>query len=135
MNTPGAPGWAYSTIYIHLNEKAGGGQNFVTSGGIPGSVTAGLNLLSSTMQTANREGRARGWGLGALAFAAALAIGSGGPARAADQIEDTLPAQAYKVVKYLKQNGYQNVGVLKFRVQKGNERSDKPCQYRGRSVS
>ena len=40
---PVTPGWAYSTIYLHLNEKAGGGQNFVTSGGIPGSVTAGLN--------------------------------------------------------------------------------------------
>src|ERR1700754_5125011 len=46
---PVAPGWAYSTIYIHLNEKAGGGQNFVTSGGIPGSVTAGLNAHADVL--------------------------------------------------------------------------------------
>ncbi|KRQ03035.1 SphA family protein [Bradyrhizobium manausense] len=46
---PAAPGWAYSTIYIHLNDKAGGGQNFVTSGGIPGSVTAGLNAHADVL--------------------------------------------------------------------------------------
>jgi hypothetical protein len=46
---PVTPGWAYSTIYIHLNEKAGGGQNFVTSGGIPGSVTAGLNAHADVL--------------------------------------------------------------------------------------
>jgi len=46
---PVTPGWAYSTIYIHLNEKAGGGQTFVTSGGIPGSVTAGLNAHADVL--------------------------------------------------------------------------------------
>ncbi|MFK4523010.1 hypothetical protein ABIF90_000991 [Bradyrhizobium japonicum] len=46
---PVTPGWAYSTIYLHLNEKAGGGQNFVTSGGIPGSVTAGLNAHADAL--------------------------------------------------------------------------------------
>ena len=46
---PVAPGWAYSTIYIHLNETAGRGQNFVTSGGIPGSVTAGLNAHADVL--------------------------------------------------------------------------------------
>ncbi|MCP3405887.1 transporter [Bradyrhizobium sp. CCGB01] len=46
---PVTPGWAYSTIYIHLNEKGGGGQNFVTSGGVPGSVTAGLNAHADVL--------------------------------------------------------------------------------------
>lgn len=46
---PVTPGWAYSTIYIHLQEKAGREQNFVTSGGIPGSVTAGLNAHADVL--------------------------------------------------------------------------------------
>ncbi|WFU68780.1 transporter [Bradyrhizobium sp. CB2312] len=46
---PVTPGWAYSTIYIHLSDKAGTGQNFVTSGGIPGSVTAGLNAHADVL--------------------------------------------------------------------------------------
>jgi hypothetical protein len=46
---PVTPGWAYSTIYIHLQENAGRGQNFVTSGGIPGSVTAGLNAHADVL--------------------------------------------------------------------------------------
>ena len=46
---PVTPGWAYSTIYIHLQENASRGQNFVTSGGIPGSVTAGLNAHADAL--------------------------------------------------------------------------------------
>ena len=41
--TPVTPGWAYTTIYLHLDQSAGGGKNFVTSGGVGGSVVAGLN--------------------------------------------------------------------------------------------
>jgi hypothetical protein len=40
--TPGVPGWAYSTIYLHLQANAGAAQNFVTSGGARGSVVTGL---------------------------------------------------------------------------------------------
>jgi hypothetical protein len=46
---PVTPGWAYSTIYIHLQDKAGAGQNFVTSGGVAGSVTAGLNAHADVL--------------------------------------------------------------------------------------
>lgn len=42
-------------------------------------------------------------------------------APAADRIEENLPAQAYKALKYLKSQGCENVGVLKFRVKKGND--------------
>src|SRR5262245_59864223 len=78
------------------------------------------SLMSGAMQT-NSPARRTRRDLTALACVFVLAIEHSGPARAADQIEDNLPAQAYKVVKYLKKNGYQNVGVLKFRVQKGTE--------------
>lgn len=37
------PGWAYDTIYIHLQPNADGGKIFVTSSAIPGSAVAGLN--------------------------------------------------------------------------------------------
>src|SRR5215475_2420806 len=47
--TPVTPGWAYSTIYIHLDQSAGGGKNFVTSNGIPGSVVAGLNAHADVL--------------------------------------------------------------------------------------
>ena len=40
---PGVPGWAYSTIYVHEQENAGGGKNFVTSGGTGGSIVSGLS--------------------------------------------------------------------------------------------
>ncbi|MGV7215078.1 SphA family protein [Bradyrhizobium sp. UFLA05-112] len=46
---PTVPGWAYSTIYIHLQANAGGGQNFVTSGGVPGSVAAGINAHADVL--------------------------------------------------------------------------------------
>src|SRR5262252_6592022 len=46
---PAVPGWAYSTIYIHLQANAGAGQNFVTSGGKSGSVTAGLNAHADVL--------------------------------------------------------------------------------------
>jgi hypothetical protein len=47
--TPTMPGWAYETIYIHLNQSAGGGKNFVTSGGAGGSVVAGLNAHADAL--------------------------------------------------------------------------------------
>jgi hypothetical protein len=40
--TPTVPGWAYSTIYLHLQANAGAAQNFVTSNGVRSSVVAGL---------------------------------------------------------------------------------------------
>ncbi|WP_454621797.1 SphA family protein [Bradyrhizobium cenepequi] len=40
---PTVPGWAYTTIYLHLQENAGAGRNFVISGRAGGSVVAGLN--------------------------------------------------------------------------------------------
>jgi len=40
---PGVPGWAYASIYLHLQANAGAAQSFVTSGGARGSVTTGLN--------------------------------------------------------------------------------------------
>lgn len=51
----------------------------------------------------------------------ALGLLAGGPARAADHIDAALPKQADKVLDWLKKQGYQNVGVLKFRVQKGKQ--------------
>lgn len=47
--TPTMPGWAYETIYIHLDQSAGGGKNFVTSGGAGGSVVAGLNARADVL--------------------------------------------------------------------------------------
>jgi hypothetical protein len=47
--TPTVPGWAYSSIYIHLQQNAGAGMNFVTSGGVRGSVTAGLNARADVL--------------------------------------------------------------------------------------
>ncbi|MBR0692269.1 transporter [Bradyrhizobium lablabi] len=46
---PAVPGWAYETIYIHLQQSAGGGKNFVTSNGVPGSVVAGLNAHADVL--------------------------------------------------------------------------------------
>ncbi|MGX9389461.1 SphA family protein [Nitrobacteraceae bacterium UC4446_H13] len=40
---PGVPGWAYATVYLHLQANSGAQQNFVTSGGARGSVVSGLN--------------------------------------------------------------------------------------------
>jgi hypothetical protein len=47
--TPVAPGWAYETIYLHLQMNGGGGKNFVTTNGIPGSVVAGLNARADAL--------------------------------------------------------------------------------------
>ncbi len=47
--TPVTPGWAYETIYIHLQMSAGGGKNFVTTNGFPGSVAAGLNAHADAL--------------------------------------------------------------------------------------
>lgn len=37
------PGWAYASIYLHLQADAGATKNFVTSGAGSGSVVTGLN--------------------------------------------------------------------------------------------
>src|SRR5262245_37277207 len=42
------------------------------------------------------------------------------PARA-DGIDYKLPSQAIKVMNYLQEHDYHNVGVLRFRFQKGNQ--------------
>ena len=47
--TPTMPGWAYETIYIHLDQSAGAGKNFVTSGGVRGSVVAGLDARADVL--------------------------------------------------------------------------------------
>nr|WP_139482273.1 transporter [Bradyrhizobium ivorense] len=47
--TPVTPGWSWAQIYIHLDQRAGGGANFVTSNGIPGSVVAGLNARADVL--------------------------------------------------------------------------------------
>jgi hypothetical protein len=58
-----------------------------------------------------------------------LLAGSSQPTRAADNpeglpsLEKALLQQAPQIIKYLRENNYQNVGVLKFRVKKGQERA------------
>jgi hypothetical protein len=47
--TPVSPGWAYETIYIHLQMNAGAGTTFVTTNGIRGSVVAGLNAHADAL--------------------------------------------------------------------------------------
>ncbi|WP_024519838.1 transporter [Bradyrhizobium sp. Tv2a-2] len=47
--TPVAPGWAYETIYLHLQQSAGGGKNFVTGGGVGGTIVAGLNAHADAL--------------------------------------------------------------------------------------
>jgi hypothetical protein len=47
--TPTVPGWAYETIYLHLQMSGGGGKNFVTTNGFPGSVVAGLNAHADAL--------------------------------------------------------------------------------------
>jgi hypothetical protein len=47
--TPVAPGWAYETIYLHLQQNAGQTMNFVTSGGARGSIVAGLNAHADAL--------------------------------------------------------------------------------------
>jgi hypothetical protein len=47
--TPVTPGWSWASIYLHLDQSAGGGKNFVTSNGIPGSVVAGLNAHADAL--------------------------------------------------------------------------------------
>ncbi|MHB0771635.1 SphA family protein [Bradyrhizobium sp. 1.29L] len=46
---PTVPGWSYASIYLHLQAKAGGTQNFVTSGGARGSVVTGLNAHADAL--------------------------------------------------------------------------------------
>jgi hypothetical protein len=77
--------------------------------------------MRSVMQPTAAPGPSRRWGLAVLACTLVVATAAG-PARAADKIEDNLPAQAFKVMRYLKKQGYKNVGVLKFRVQKGDKK-------------
>jgi hypothetical protein len=40
--TPTVPGWAYTTIYLHLQSSAGAQANFVTSSGGRGAIVVGL---------------------------------------------------------------------------------------------
>ena len=47
--TPVVPGWAYSTIYLHLQANAGATQNFVTSNGARGSVVTGLSARADAL--------------------------------------------------------------------------------------
>src|SRR5262249_43550907 len=49
---PGVPGWAYTTVYVHAQENAGAGKNFVTSGGIPGSIVTGLSARADAVAEA-----------------------------------------------------------------------------------
>ena len=44
-----------------------------------------------------------------------------GDLRTADNMDAALLKQAPKVMQYLKEKNYQNVGIVKFRVQKGKE--------------
>jgi len=46
---PVVPGWAYSTIYLHLQANAGATQNFVTSNGVRGSVVTGLSATANAL--------------------------------------------------------------------------------------
>ena len=46
---PTVPGWAYASIYLHLQTNAGAAQNFVTSGGARGSVVAGINARGDAL--------------------------------------------------------------------------------------
>jgi hypothetical protein len=46
---PVTPGWSWAQIYLHLDQRAGNGTNFVTSNGIPGSVVAGLNAHADAL--------------------------------------------------------------------------------------
>jgi hypothetical protein len=46
---PVVPGWAYSTIYLHLQANAGAAQSFVTSNGVRGSVVTGLNARADAL--------------------------------------------------------------------------------------
>jgi hypothetical protein len=42
---PGVPGWAFTTIYLHLEESATGGKNFVQGA----SIVAGLKARSDVV--------------------------------------------------------------------------------------
>ncbi|MFQ3458365.1 MULTISPECIES: SphA family protein [Bradyrhizobium] len=46
---PAVPGWAYETIYIHLDTSANAGKNFVIGNRVPGSVVAGLNAHADVL--------------------------------------------------------------------------------------
>jgi hypothetical protein len=70
------------------------------------------------MASARRSGYAPRIFRGELAVLAALFAG---PAAGAEMLDRTLLRQAPRVVGYLREHGYKNVGVLKFRVKKGDE--------------
>ena len=46
---PAMPGWAYETIYIHLDQSANASKNFVIGNRVPGSVVAGLNAHADVL--------------------------------------------------------------------------------------
>src|ERR1700746_50298 len=49
---PGVPGWAYTTIYVHEQERAGAGKNFVVSGRPVGSIVTGLSARADVVAEA-----------------------------------------------------------------------------------
>ena len=46
---PTVPGWAYASIYLHLQANAGATRKFVTSGGARGSVVTGLKAHADAL--------------------------------------------------------------------------------------
>lgn len=70
------------------------------------------------MMAAGKRVRLGRWCL--AAFVVALGLGVSAPARA-DNIDQKLIEEAPKIMKHLRENKYKNVGVLKFRVQKGDK--------------
>ena len=71
----------------------------------------------------SRAGCSRGWGLcqgvAALVVGLGLATAVGTPTARGDTLDAALLKEAPAVLRYLKDHGYQNVGVLKFRIKKG----------------
>ncbi|WP_235999995.1 hypothetical protein [Bradyrhizobium uaiense] len=65
---PAMPGWAYETIYIHLDQSANAGKNFVIGNRVPGSVVAGLNAHADVLV----EGLTYTWAQSVLGGQAAI---------------------------------------------------------------
>ena len=78
-------------------------------------------MNSSPQKAIGKLGVAPGlWALGLI-----LAAWASGPTAArADNIDLALLDEAPKIMAYLHKQGYKNVGVLEFRVQKGKEHAD-----------
>jgi hypothetical protein len=52
---PTVPGWAYASIYLHLQANAGATQNFVTNSGARGSVVTGLSAAAPARMLLERD--------------------------------------------------------------------------------